>query len=176
MKAAPRAVWLASDASVQHLQFAEVHMGRPVRLFLCAHCRAQVVLCSHCDRGNRYCGRPCWRLARDAARRDQLAHAERSRRGRQRRWARGDRGDEASSCGMVRQYPAPPPGRPDVIAGHGFELAPWQVLEECRSWLITPFDEQGNPLRDPGEVVTVIPALLPALTMPLFHLDRKDTL
>lgn len=65
---------------------------------------------------------------------------------------------------------------PDVIAGYGFELAPWQVLEECRSWLTTPFDEQGNPLRQPGEVVTVIPALLPALAMPLFHLDRKDTL
>jgi len=76
------------------------------RLFLCARCRVQVVLCSRCDRGNRYCGRPCWRLAHDAARRDsagryqrsrrgRLVHAERSRRWRQRRDARdaGDGGD-----------------------------------------------------------------------------------
>jgi hypothetical protein len=60
----------------------------------------QVVLCSQCDRGNRYCSRPCWRLSRDAARRDagrryqssrrgRLAHAERSRRWRQRRAAGG---------------------------------------------------------------------------------------
>jgi signal transduction histidine kinase len=32
------------------------------RLFLRARCRAQVLLCSHCDRGNRYCGRSCSRL------------------------------------------------------------------------------------------------------------------
>ena len=44
-------------------------MDAPGRLFLCARCRVQVVLCSHCDRGNRHCGRLCWRLARDAARR-----------------------------------------------------------------------------------------------------------
>jgi hypothetical protein len=74
-------------------------MERPARLFLCAGCRVQVVLCSHCDRGNLYCSRPCWRLSRDAARRDaahryqsswrgRLAHAERSRRWRQRHAAR----------------------------------------------------------------------------------------
>jgi hypothetical protein len=60
----------------------------------------QVVLCSQCDRGNRYCSRPCWRLSRDAARREaaqryqssrrgRLAHAGRSRRWRQRRAAGG---------------------------------------------------------------------------------------
>ncbi len=64
---------------------------RPARLFVCARCRAQVLLCSHCDRGNRYCGRDCRGEARDAARREaakryqssqrgRLAHAARSRR------------------------------------------------------------------------------------------------
>ena len=78
-------------------------MDAPGRLFLCARCRVQVVLCSHCDRGNRYCGRQCRRLARDAARREsasryqrsrqgRLAHAERSRRWRQRCRERGDGG------------------------------------------------------------------------------------
>ena len=101
-------MWLALDASVQHLRFAEVRMDIPARLFLCARCRVQVVLCSHCDRGNRYCGRPCWRLARDAARREsasryqrsrlgRLAHAERSRRWRQRREAHGGSGSGSGS-------------------------------------------------------------------------------
>ena len=82
----------------------EVGMDAPGRLFLCALCRMQVVLCSHCDRGNRYCGRHCRRLAHDAARREsacryqrsrrgRIAHAERSRRWRQRCRARGDGGD-----------------------------------------------------------------------------------
>ena len=64
-------------------------------MFLCAHCRVQVVLCSRCDRGNRYCGRICRRQARDGARRQtarryqcsragRLAHAQRMRRWRQR--------------------------------------------------------------------------------------------
>lgn len=104
-------MWLASDASVQHLRFAEVRMDRPARLFLCAQCRSQVMLCSHCDRGNRYCGRPCRRLARDAARRQsasryqcsrpgRLAHAERSRRWRQRRRQR----DDGSGDGGEREH------------------------------------------------------------------------
>lgn len=34
------------------------------RLFLCARCRLQVMLCSSCDHGNRYCGSHCATLAR----------------------------------------------------------------------------------------------------------------
>ena len=78
-------------------------MDRPARLFLCALCRVQVVLCSHCDRGDRYCSRACWRQVHDVARREaarryqcsrrgRIAHAARSRRWRQRR-AVGDDGD-----------------------------------------------------------------------------------
>lgn len=70
-------------------------MDRPGRQFLCARCRLPVVLCSRCDRGNRYCGRACGRQARDDARREtasryqrsyrgRLTHAARSRRWRQR--------------------------------------------------------------------------------------------
>ena len=105
-------MWPALDASVQHLRFAEVRMDPPGRLFLCARCRAQVVLCSRCDRGNRYCGRPCRRLSRDAARRDsasryqqsrrgRFVHAERSRRWRQRRQARdgSDAGGDVADTG-----------------------------------------------------------------------------
>ena len=114
-------MWLASDASVQHLRFAEVHMDPPGRLFLCARCRAQVVLCSHCDRGNRYCGRPCWRMAREVARREsasryqrsrrgRLAHAQRSRRWRQRRLARADAGCDGSGSEHNVTHQGCPPG------------------------------------------------------------------
>jgi hypothetical protein len=78
----------------------------PARLFVCARCRAQVLLCSRCDRGRRYCGRACSRAARDDSRRQiarryqcsragRIAHAARSRRWRQqhRPWTPPDRGD-----------------------------------------------------------------------------------
>ena len=63
------------------------------RMFLCARCREPVVLCSRCDRGNRYCGDECSTEARkdfgrDAGRRYQAGstgrakHAARSRRWR----------------------------------------------------------------------------------------------
>ena len=88
------------DASVQHLGLAEVCVEIEGRLFLCAGCRAQMLdgplLCSRCDRGNRYCDRACWRRVHDAARREaadryqrsyrgRLAHAARTRRWRERR-------------------------------------------------------------------------------------------
>ena len=70
-------------------------MDRPGRQFLCARCRKQVVLCSRCDRGNRYCGRACARQARDDARRETAGRYQRSFRGRlahaarSRRWRQG---------------------------------------------------------------------------------------
>lgn len=71
-------------------------MDRPARLFLCARCRDQVLLCSHCDRGQQYCSRSCSSLSRregrcKAARRYQcsrggrLKHAARSASWRERR-------------------------------------------------------------------------------------------
>ena len=71
-------------------------MERSARLFLCARCRDQVLLCSHCDRGQRYCGRSCSSLSRRERRRQtaeryqssrggQLKHAERTACWRERR-------------------------------------------------------------------------------------------
>jgi len=66
------------------------------RLFLCARCRAQVVICRSCDRGQIYCAAGCARDARreagraagrryQASDRGRLAHALRARRYRARR-------------------------------------------------------------------------------------------
>ncbi len=71
-------------------------MQSSARLFNCARCRCQLVICSHCDRGNIYCGKRCSETARRRSlreanrryrrtRRGRLAHAERQRRYRQRR-------------------------------------------------------------------------------------------
>jgi hypothetical protein len=68
------------------------------RFFLCACCRKQVLVCSDCDRGQRYCADGCASrtrrsLQRDAARRYQrgrtgrFKHALRTRRWRARRAA-----------------------------------------------------------------------------------------
>ena len=58
-------------------------MQSSARLFNCARCRCQVVICSHCDRGNIYCGKRFQK-----SRRGRFAHAERQRRYRQRRRAK----------------------------------------------------------------------------------------
>ena len=71
-------------------------MDRTARLFLCACCRDQVLLCSHCDRGQLYCSRACSRVSRRERRRQtaqryqssrcgQLKHAARTARWRERR-------------------------------------------------------------------------------------------
>ena len=44
-------------------------MQSSARLFNCARCRCQVVICSHCDRGNIYCGKRCSQTARRQSRR-----------------------------------------------------------------------------------------------------------
>ena len=77
------------------------------RLFHCARCRRQVVICRRCDRGNIYCGRQCSHSARReslgaAARRYQqsragrVKHAERQCRYRSRQQKVTHQGSSAS--------------------------------------------------------------------------------
>lgn len=64
----------------------------PPRFFLCARCRCTVLICSHCDRGQRYCSADCSGQARTCAQRAAGRRYQDSRRGRhahaqrQRRW------------------------------------------------------------------------------------------
>ncbi len=71
-------------------------MPQTGRIYLCARCRAQVLVCRRCDRGQIYCTQDCARQARRTAQqgaaqryqsshRGRLVHAERSRRYRARR-------------------------------------------------------------------------------------------
>jgi len=70
-------------------------MAYPPRLFNCARCACQVVICSHCDRGQIYCAGACAHQARigslhqagqryQSSRQGQLKHAARQARYRER--------------------------------------------------------------------------------------------
>ena len=63
-------------------------MDRSARLFVCLRCRAQVVLCSHCDHGQVYCDSACSFAARREHRRHSARRYQGSRRGRLKHAAR----------------------------------------------------------------------------------------
>ena len=122
-------MWRASDESVQHFGCAGVRMDQPARLYLCARCRVQVILCSRCDRGNRYCGRACSHQAREDARRHtaqryqcswrgRIAHAKRAQRWRRRRAER----DAARATGGDAHNVTHQGSRPGVASA---PLAAW---------------------------------------------------
>ena len=52
------------------------------RHYLCARCRKAVIICSHCDRGQRYCTQACATQARHTAARAAGCRYQDSRRGR----------------------------------------------------------------------------------------------
>ena len=45
-------------------------MCRSARLYNCVRCGCQVLICSHCDRGNRYCSGNCSELSRKEKRKE----------------------------------------------------------------------------------------------------------
>ena len=63
-------------------------MDRVARLFLCARCRDQVLLCSHCDRGQQYCSRSCSSVSRRERRRETAQRYQSSRGGQLKHAAR----------------------------------------------------------------------------------------
>ena len=107
-------------------------MEPPGRRYLCAGCRTAVLICSHCDRGQRYCTPGCAERARrhslraaghryQATSQGRLAHAERQRRYRARQQKVTHQGS-----------PPVPPAVPLAAepTGHkGMSLPPWQC---CR--------------------------------------------
>jgi hypothetical protein len=63
-------------------------MARSARLFLCARCRDQVLLCSHCDRGQLYCSAACSIAGRRERRRQTARRYQNSQGGRLKHAAR----------------------------------------------------------------------------------------
>ena len=52
------------------------------RLFLCARCRKQVLICRRCDRGQLYCADGCAKIARSQSVREAGRRYQQSRQGR----------------------------------------------------------------------------------------------
>jgi len=89
------------------------------RFFLCGRCRAQVLICSRCDRGQIYCGNRCSRAARrnslhaagrryQASRRGRLTHAVRARRYRRRKKVTHQGSPAVWPIGLLSATPAAP--------------------------------------------------------------------
>jgi hypothetical protein len=89
------------------------------RLFACARCQTEVVVCIGCDRGRRYCSRECSGQARRQAQHangkryqsspaGSFAHARRSRRYRQ-RWRERSARQESLPSSAPPPPPPPPP-------------------------------------------------------------------
>ena len=88
-------------------------MDGSARLFLCARCFVQVRLCSHCDRGQRYCTPSCSSLARGTAQREAAGRYQRSRGGRMAHAARSRRW-------RIRHHQIDPLATPQGVVGANF--------------------------------------------------------
>ncbi len=58
------------------------------RIFTCARCHEQVVICTHCDRGNRYCSDECSEPSREESMREAGDRYQRTEQGRRNHAAR----------------------------------------------------------------------------------------
>ncbi len=83
--------------------------GDSGRFFLCALCRRQVLICSHCDRGQIYCAGDCRFDARKMRRRETARRYQRSRSGRFNHAARSRRYRTRQKIVTHQGSPAPPP-------------------------------------------------------------------
>ncbi len=107
------------------------HRDAPsARLFLCADCRAQALICGCCDRGQIYCAGDCAQRARrrkqnlagrryQASRLGRLAHADRARRYRAR-------------CNKVTHQGSPQPPSDGVLSPGSLAMASDAVSSDER--------------------------------------------
>ncbi len=84
------------------------------RLFLCAGCRAQALICSCCDRGQIYCAGDCGPHARRRGQRAAGARYQTSRRGRFTHAERARR--YRARCKNVTHQGSPPPPPDDFLS------------------------------------------------------------
>jgi len=82
------------------------------RVFVCARCHAEVVVCSGCDRGRRYCGRECSAQARRASMREA---GRRYQSGRAGRFAHARRASRYRQRQRLNPPPPPPPPLPKIV-------------------------------------------------------------
>jgi hypothetical protein len=102
--------------------FAEVFMLEPpARRFLCARCRAPVLVCSACDRGQIYCASGCSALARRQAQHASAQRYQRTRCGRFMHAARTRRWRERQAAVLAGPLAVSPA---QSVTHQGSQLAP----------------------------------------------------
>ena len=115
------------------------------RLFLCARCRCQVVICSRCDRGQIYCGPGCAQEARRCNQRKARARYQASVRGREMHAQRSGRyrarHRRVTDQGSVRSATLSRRPAPAVVAAAAV-LPPFAISPLCR----TSCHSCGNPV------------------------------
>lgn len=82
------------------------------RLFLCARCQAQVLVCSQCDRGQRYCANGCANVTRRSRQREAGKRYQQSRTGRHKHAAR------------MRQWRVRSAASAKIVTHHGSQDTP----------------------------------------------------
>ena len=87
------------------------------RLFLCARCQAQVLVCRQCDRGQRYCASGCSTITRLSRQREASNRYQQSRAGRHKHAARMHqwRQRRAASAKIVTHHGSQVPPADDVL-------------------------------------------------------------
>lgn len=124
------------------------------RIFACARCQVEVLVCIGCDRGRRYCGSQCSALARRQAQRadgkryqssaaGSLAHARRSQRYRQRRRER--LAQQQSLPPPPSSPPPPPPAKSDASVGSREPCAGGVLAAQLNVAPATGCDEWRRP-------------------------------
>ena len=84
------------------------------RLFVCLRCRAQVLVCSHCDRGQIYCAGACAQEARQRSQQEAGRRYQATSPGRMKRAARNRL--YRARMKIVTHQGSPPQPRNDVVS------------------------------------------------------------
>jgi len=141
------------------------------RLYQCARCHHQVVICSDCDRGNLYCAGGCARAARTGSLRAAGQRYQRTRRGRFKHAERQRR--YRSRCKKVTHQGSPEPPPHDPLTTRAEEpLLPGVIEEEgirchfcrrlCGDFLRLDFLHRTRPALTSAREVTHGPSKLRA--------------
>lgn len=133
-------------------------MQEPVaRRFLCALCRVPVLVCSRCDRGQRYCAGPCSAITRRAAQQEAGQRYQSSRSGRFNHAARTQRwrirqAGKTQSVTHQGSQETPPDAVLLAHAPAGAATATKQTDQPCtttashpRQALVAPLGRTNNP-------------------------------
>lgn len=101
------------------------------RLFICAGCRAQSLICSCCDRGQIYCAGGCGRLARRRSQRAAGARSQTSRHGRRAHAERARR--YRARREKVTHHGSPSPSSNDLVPAGSRTIASGVIISDERS-------------------------------------------